>query len=111
VLFIREVALTFRERGAPLAPKHMTVEADLEAMAILIEADEICKEAGVPLIPLYTVHDSPAEVILDYAATLGADTVVMGVSRRGAVWRTLHGDVLQEVIQYLPETIPLLIQA
>jgi len=111
VLFIREVALTFRERGAPLAPKHMTVEADLEAMAIFIEADEICKAAGVPLIPLYTVHDSPAEVILDYAATLGTDTLIMGVSRRGAVWRTFRGDVVQEVMRYLPETIPLLIQA
>jgi amino acid transporter/nucleotide-binding universal stress UspA family protein len=111
LLFIREVALTFRERGAPLAPKHMTVESDLEAMEILMQADEICKEAGVPMVPVYVVHDSPAEVILDYAATLGTDTLIMGVSRRGTVWRTFRGDVVQEVMRYLPESIPLLIQA
>jgi amino acid transporter/nucleotide-binding universal stress UspA family protein len=111
VLFVREVALSFREREAPLASPHMTVKADLEAMAIFMEADEICKQSDVTMIPVYAVHDSPAEVILDYAATLGVDAVLMGVSKRGALWRTLRGDIIREVMEYLPESIPLLIQA
>jgi hypothetical protein len=35
----------------------------------------------------------------------------MGVSKRGALWKTLRGDILQEVINYLPQSIPLLIHA
>lgn len=110
-LFVREVALTFRERDKPLAAEQMTMERDREALAILQEADNICKQAGVKLFPMYVVHDSPAEIILDYAATYGVDALVMGVSRRGPVWRTFHGDVMREVMQYLPENIPLIIHS
>jgi nucleotide-binding universal stress UspA family protein len=110
-LFVREVALTFRERDKPLAAEQMTLERDREALAILQEADNICNQAGVKLFPMYVVHDSPAEIILDYAATYGVDALVMGVSRRGPVWRTFHGDVMREVMQYLPENIPLIIHS
>ena len=111
VLFVREVAIKFRERDKSLATEDMTMERDQEALKILHEADDICRKAGVPMVPLYVVHDSPAEIILDYAATYGVDSLVMGVSRRGAFWRTLRGDVLQEVMQYLPDSIPLLIHS
>jgi len=57
------------------------------------------------------VHDSTAQMILDYAATLGVDVVLMGVSQRGALWRTLRGDLLQEVTSHLPQSIPLLLHA
>jgi amino acid transporter/nucleotide-binding universal stress UspA family protein len=111
VLFVREVALAFRERGAPVAAETMTLGNDKEAQKVFADARKLCDAANVPMVPLYAVHDSPAELILDHAATLGADAVLMGVSQRGAVWKTLRGDVLQEVINYLPESIPLLIHA
>ena len=110
-LFVREVALTFRERDKSLAAEQMTMERDREALAIFQEADTLCKEAHVTLFPMYVVHDSPAEIILDYAATYGVDALVMGVSRRGPVWRTFHGDVMREVMEYLPENIPLIIHS
>jgi nucleotide-binding universal stress UspA family protein len=109
VLFVREVALAFRERGENLST--MTLASDKDAQAIFANARRMCDEANVPMVQLYAVHDSPAELILDHAATLGADAVLMGVSKRGALWKTLRGDVLQEVIEYLPESIPLLIHA
>jgi nucleotide-binding universal stress UspA family protein len=104
ILFVREVALAFKERGGPLAN-------DKEAQRIFAEVKKACDDADVPMVPLYAVHDSPAELILDHAATLGVDALLMGVSKRGALWKTLRGDILQEVINYLPQSIPLLIHA
>jgi nucleotide-binding universal stress UspA family protein len=109
VLFVREVAIAFRERGEKL--NGMSLAKDPDAQQVFATARKMCDEAGVPMVQLYAVHDSPAELILDHAATLGVDAVVMGVSKRGALWKTLRGDVLQEVIEYLPESIPLLIHA
>jgi len=111
VLFVREVALAFRERGGQLAAENMTLANDTEAQRIFAEVKKSCDEAGVPMVPLYAVSDNPAELILDHAATLGVDAVLMGVSQRGALWKTIRGDLLQEVISYLPESIPLLIHA
>jgi len=111
VLFVREVALAFKERGGPVATDKMTLANDKDAQRIFAEVKKECDAAGVPMVPLYAVHDSPAELILDHAATLGVDAVLMGVSKRGALWKTLRGDVLQEVITYLPQSIPLLIHA
>ena len=111
VLFVREVALSFRERGGAVGTDTMTLANDKEAQAIFEKARVVCDASGVHMVPLYAVHDSPAELILDHAATLGVDAVLMGVSQRGAVWKTLKGDVLQEVISYLPQSIPLLIHA
>jgi amino acid transporter/nucleotide-binding universal stress UspA family protein len=111
VLFVREVALKFRERGGTLGTETTTLAKDQEAREIFAKAQKFCDDAGVPMVPIYIVHDSPAEMILDNAAMLGADAVLMGVSQRGALWKTLRGDVLQEVIEYLPESIPLLIHA
>jgi nucleotide-binding universal stress UspA family protein len=111
LLYVREVALTFRERGEKIAADEMTLENDAEAQKIFEEAKKIVNDKGVPLVPIYVVHDSPSEMILDYAATMGVDAVLMGVSHRGALWKTMRGDILQEVIQYLPQNIPLLIHA
>jgi len=111
VLFVREVALAFKERGGPVATDKMTLANDKEAQQVFMDTRKLCEESGVPMVQLYAVHDSPAEMILDHAATLGVDALLMGVSKRGALWKTLRGDVIQEVINYLPQSIPLLIHA
>jgi nucleotide-binding universal stress UspA family protein len=111
VLYVREVALAFRERGGKVGTEEMTIENDSEAKKIFEEAQKIADDKGVPMVPIYVVHDSPSEMILDNAATMGVDAVLMGVSQRGAVWNMLRGDILQEVIRFLPQNIPLLIHA
>lgn len=111
VLFVREITLTFRERNAPVASEGMTEENDAQAQTVFAEARKHCEKAGVAMIPLYSVHDSAAEMIVDEAATLGVDAVVMGISRRGQFWKTFRGNVLDEVVRYMPERIPVLIHA
>ncbi len=89
----------------------MTLENDADAQALFKQAETIFNERDVKMMPLYAVHDSPGEGILDYAAVLGADAVLLGPPRRGAIHRTLSGDIVEEVARNLPESIPLLIHA
>ena len=111
VLFVREIALTIHERNATLATDTMTLANDEEAKKVFAEARKVCDDMNVPMAQLYAVHDSASDLILDNAAMLGVDAVIMGVSKRGALWKTLRGDVIQEVVEYLPDSIPLLIHA
>lgn len=111
VLHVREVALFYRRRDQKVGADDMTLESDPEAARLFEEVETLAKAADVPVIPIYVVHDSTAQMILDYAATLGVDVVLMGVSQRGALWRTLRGDLLQEVTSHLPQSIPLLLHA
>ncbi len=89
----------------------MTLANDEEAKKVFAEARKICDDLHVPMAQLYAVHDSAAEMILDHAALLGVDAVIMGVSKRGSLWKTLRGDVIKDVVEYLPDSIPLLIHA
>jgi amino acid transporter/nucleotide-binding universal stress UspA family protein len=111
VLFVREVALGFRERVRDLATESMNLRTDRAAQELFADAKRECDQAGVTMVPLYAVYDSPAELIIDNAATLGVEVLIMGASRRGALSKALRGDVLQEVVEHLPAKIPLLVYA
>ncbi len=111
VLFVREVALEFRVRGGDLASESMNLATDKDAQAFFTQAREECLKADVQMVPLYAVHDSPAELILENAAMLAVDSLIMGASRRSALAKALRGDVFREVVEFLPEQIPLIIYA
>ena len=67
------------------------------------------KENEVAVVPVYTVSDDPAATILDLAATLGIDILVLGTPHRHAMVRLLKGNVVTEVAKSLPENIQLII--
>jgi hypothetical protein len=50
-----------------------------------------------------------AEVILEMAVTHAVDYLILGSSQRGALWRTMKGDVIRDVAQHLPERINMLL--
>ena len=56
-----------------------------------------------------SVSDDPAASILDLAATLGIDILVLGTPHRHALVRLLKGNVVTEVAENLPENIQLII--
>ncbi|MGH7142860.1 MAG: amino acid permease [Planctomycetota bacterium] len=111
LLYVNEIPLAFLERNAKLGTETMTLANDPQAQKMFADAKLLADAAGVPVLPMYAVHSSAADLIVDHAATLGVDAVIMGVSRRGTFWRTLRGDVIQEVVNHLPDSIPLLIHA
>jgi nucleotide-binding universal stress UspA family protein len=105
VMFVRQVNVVTMGGGA------MTLEEDEEARAVFRKAAELCRAAGVAMIPVYAVSPDVAYAILDQAATYSVDSVLMGVSRQGALLRALRGDVLTAVADHLPADISLLIHA
>ncbi|MCP5524089.1 MAG: amino acid permease [Verrucomicrobiales bacterium] len=99
VLYIREVAVAARLSS--------DWHKDKTASELFTR---IQREAGdVPVHPLYSVSDAPADTITDIAATFGADTVVLGGSRRAALVKLLKGNVVTRVASHLPSNIRLVV--
>lgn len=106
VLYVRHLSVI------PMGPfAHQTLDEDVEARTMLDGARRKALAEGVPCRLLYAVAESVPEVILDMAATHGADQLLLGVSRRGALWKAMKGDVIAGVAEQLPEGIDLLIRA
>lgn len=99
VLYIREVSV-FIERGGRWEddPYARHLFARLEAAS-----------AGLQLRKLYSTSDSPADTIIDIAATFGVDSVVLGGSRRATLVNLLKGNVVTRVAANLPESMRLVV--
>ncbi|HUN81058.1 MAG TPA: amino acid permease [Phycisphaerae bacterium] len=107
VLFVRDLRLPYGPAGAG----QFRLEDDNDAMPVFNQAYKLAREHRVPLMPIYCVARSPAEMILDFAGTYAADYVIMGVTRRGGLFRALRGDIISEVAANLPPETKLLIHA
>jgi amino acid transporter len=99
VLYIREVAVTIDMGGK--------WENDPEAKALFTRLD--AEARGLRVHKLYSVSDSPADTIVDLAATFGVDAVVLGGSRRAALVNLLKGNVVTRVAGSLPESVHLIV--
>jgi nucleotide-binding universal stress UspA family protein len=58
---------------------------------------------------VYAVSEDAATTILDLAATLGTDYLILGASQRTAMAKLLRSSVATNVAQQLPESIHLII--
>ena len=106
LLFVRHLAVT------PMGPTSIPNLAEDEPAQELFERLRgMAKEAGVPLRLLYGVARDIPDAILDMAVTHGADLLLLGSTRRGALWKAMKGDVIQAVAEHLPEEVGLLIHA
>ena len=107
VLYVKEVAVFMaagpREGGRP------KWQDDPHAAAIMNLCLKLGEEMGVPVLPVYAVSFEPASTILDSAATLGVDYLMLGASHRLSLARLLKGNVIEQVAAGLPEDIELII--
>ncbi len=99
VLYIREVAVQIDTGG--------TWQEDPQARALFNRLQAQSDHESVH--KLYSVSDSPAETIIDIAATFGVDSVVLGGSRRAALVNLLKGNVVTRVASNLPESMHLIV--
>ena len=60
-------------------------------------------------MPVYAVSDDPAATILDLAATIGVDFLMIGTSHRLTLTNLLRGNVVTNIAAQLPDTIRLII--
>ncbi len=66
-------------------------------------------ERDIPVMPVYAVSDDPAATILDLAATIGVDFLMLGTSHRLTLTNLLRGNVVTNIAAQLPDTIRLII--
>lgn len=107
VLFVRDLRLAF---GPPASGMYRP-EDDPEAVPIFVHANTLAREKRIPFMPIYCVARSASEMILDFSGTYAVDYVIMGVTRRGTLFRALKGDVITQVAESLPPETTLLIHA
>src|SRR6266540_2961860 len=107
VLYVKEVAVYYTAAGTPLGRAKW--RDDPEANAIMCSVLKLGEERGINVVPVYAVSQDAAATIVDLAATMGVDFVVIGASQRTAMAKLLRGSVASNVAQHLPESIHLLI--
>ncbi len=107
VLYVKEIAVFYA--GGPTVPGRPKWQNDPEAAAIMSTMLKLGAERDVCVLPLYAVSEDAATTILDLAATLGIDYLVIGASQRTAMTKLLRGSVATNVAAQLPDSIHLLI--
>jgi amino acid transporter/nucleotide-binding universal stress UspA family protein len=107
VLYVKEVAVYYTAADTRLG--RLQWQDDPEANAIMCSTRKLGTERGVNVVPLYAVSQDAAATIVDLAATMGVDFLVIGASQRPAMAKLLRGSVATNVAQHLPDSIQLLI--
>jgi amino acid transporter len=87
------------------------IEDDPDAQKSLGTMAVLARQRGVPFVPIYVTSTDIASEILDYTATFGCDTLIMGKSRRSLLSRRVAGDVIPKVAAALPDEVTLITRA
>ena len=103
LLFIREQPVVTRE------DRRRKWADDDEAFKIFEYAAEHAD--GHTVLPCYAISESPADTIVDIAATVGASRLILGAPQRNALVNMLRGNIIRQVSDTLPEDIHLLVYA
>lgn len=107
VVYVKELAVNMP--GPLVRTEHFKWQQDREASKIMCSMLSLSAEHKVPVVPLYSVSDNPAATILDLAATLGVDMLILGARHRRTLAQLFKGDVANQVARELPENIQLII--
>jgi nucleotide-binding universal stress UspA family protein len=101
VAFIRQVALSYKYEGE----QKLDIDSDAAAQRTFASVLELGHEAGVPVIPVYDTGPDAAELIAENAAIHGCDRVLIGTSRKGAVYHLIKGHFQRRLESLLPPDI------
>jgi amino acid transporter/nucleotide-binding universal stress UspA family protein len=107
VLFVKEIAIYYA--GGPTVAGRAKWQEDAEANAIMSLMLKLGADRDICVLPVYAISEDTATTILDLAATMGIDYLIIGASQRSAMAKLLRGSVALDVAQNLPDSIRLLI--
>lgn len=107
VLYVKEISVYFA--GAPAALGASKWKDDPQAQAIMSLMIKEGEARGVCVQPVYAVSEDTSATILDLAATLGVDYIILGSSQRRSLADLMRGSVATQIAQNLPESIRLMI--
>ncbi len=80
-----------------------------EANAVLAQAAEAVHRLGMNAIPLWRISNDAAYALAEAAHRLEIDAVMVGTSKRSAIWHLLRGQIVKGLAEALPEKTRLLI--
>ena len=106
VLYVKELAVFM---GGTPGTGRARWQDDPHAAAIMALMLKLGEETGVQVLPVFAVSTDPAATILDLAATLGVDYLMLGAAHRFTMAKLLKGNVVERVAAGLPEDIQLII--
>jgi len=92
-----------------VASTDLPPEPNPDGVASLHAAFEEAHKLGVELIPIWMISYNAAEAIARAADTLDVDGVMVGVSRRNALYRLLRGQVVKGLARRLPKNCHLIL--
>jgi nucleotide-binding universal stress UspA family protein len=107
VVYVKEIAVYFS--GAPAVLGKARWQNDPQAAAIMALMLKEGQARNVCVQPVYAVSEDASATILDLAATLGVDYVILGASQRRTIADLLRGSVATQIAQHLPPSIRLVI--
>jgi nucleotide-binding universal stress UspA family protein len=105
VVFVRHIAVDV----PPLGTKDAGL--DHEALRVQSNVEQIAAAMNVPCRAIYATATDIGQTVLDIAIQQEVDTLILGSSHRGRLWKVLKGDVIQTVADQLPKSIRLIVQA
>ncbi len=108
VVYVKEVAVLL-PAGTLTGGVRARWQDDQYAAAIMSLMLKLGQEKEVTVAPVYAVSQDPVTTILDLAATLGIEILMLGTSHRLALTKLLKGDLVEKVSAGLPEDIQLVI--
>ena len=107
VVYIKEVAVYFAD--VPRVLGSAKWQDDPQARAIMSLMLKEGEARGVCVQPIFAVSEDPSATIMDLAATLGVDYIILGASQRRTLADLLKGSVATQIAQNLPDSIRLVI--
>ncbi len=107
VLYVKEIAVTLP--GPLQITERARWQEDPVAARIMSTVLALGQQNGVQVLPIYIVSEDPVATILDLAATLGIDILMLGARHRLTLAQMFKGDVVNRVVKELPENIQLII--
>jgi amino acid transporter/nucleotide-binding universal stress UspA family protein len=109
VLYVKELAVFMAAPSFEQTQTRPRWQDDSHAAAIMSLMLKLGEETGVDILPIYAVSTDPSATILDLAATLGVDYLMLGAAHRFSMVKLLKGNVVERVAAGLPEDIQLII--
>ena len=97
VCFIRQVALSYKyESNRP------TLDTDQAAVKTFSRYLDLGHDFGVPVLPVYDMGSDAAELLAETAAIYGCAKILIGTSRRGALYHLIKGHFQRRLEAILP---------
>jgi universal stress protein A len=97
-----QMLMTIGPTGPIALPQEYFDQIRREAQAQLDRLREKAAAEGVSRVSTLLSHDSPAAAIVDTAAQIGADLIVMGTRGRTGMKHVLLGSVAERVVRLAP---------